>query len=598
MRGPELAAPGAFLGSLAAADVDRDGLADTRRSSPRSPGVKARSPSGCTFAAAAPAAVPGYLPAAVACGDLDGDGRDEALVSAADGTLSVFLGTPQGPALSKIYLAGASPPLVADMDGDGRLDASFFDPEGILVLVGRGDGTLVAPETVPAFSSGLGPGDHGYESVFMRNRGALAVGDVDRDGHPDILWLRGGPAGSVELAVAGGKGDGSLEPARSVRINDGPAYGRHTLALADLDEDGALDIVVTELGSQFPDRDGSLAVRLGNGDGAFRDAARYSAGHHPFAQAVARLDGDSHVDVAVVDDKGRMTIFYGRGDGSLEGAELSQVTARGAPLAADLDDDGHADLAIPTEGPGNCSLRVLFSDGSRSFQAREYTVGDFCLHEAVATGHLRGTGAAGLLARVDWDGLYLLSFDRRRDLRDPILLLAEPFQAAAAADLDASGVEEILLGGSENLSVFFQLGFPYLYGDPLVSPAGTAVYDLAVADLDSDGLPDVVTLGTSLVVYRNRLGVRFIRGDAAWDGVVDLTDAVAILEHLFLGAPRDGSCLDAWDANRDLEVDIADAIYLLFHLFASGSPPPEPFPWCGFREGPRGLGCVHHHPCG
>jgi len=51
----------------------------------------------------------------------------------------------------------------------------------------------------------------------------------------------------------------------------------------------------------------------------------------------------------------------------------------------------------------------------------------------------------------------------------------------------------------------------------------------------------------------------FTRGDVNLDGLVDLTDAIALLEYLFLG---EGMllCEDGSDANDDGEVDLADPI--------------------------------------
>lgn len=67
-------------------------------------------------------------------------------------------------------------------------------------------------------------------------------------------------------------------------------------------------------------------------------------------------------------------------------------------------------------------------------------------------------------------------------------------------------------------------------------------------------------------------GTSFIRGDANGDGIIDLGDAVCILNYLFKGDdPPDP--LDAGDANCDGIVDLGDAIYLLNYLFKGGDPP-------------------------
>ena len=82
----------------------------------------------------------------------------------------------------------------------------------------------------------------------------------------------------------------------------------------------------------------------------------------------------------------------------------------------------------------------------------------------------------------------------------------------------------------------------------------------------------------------------FRRGDANQDGVVDISDAIAVLTHLFLGGAA--QCLDANDADGSGAEEITDGIYLLNHLFAGGDPPPAPYPGCGSaRAEVPSLGC-------
>ncbi len=71
--------------------------------------------------------------------------------------------------------------------------------------------------------------------------------------------------------------------------------------------------------------------------------------------------------------------------------------------------------------------------------------------------------------------------------------------------------------------------------------------------------------------------LRFLRGDLNGDQVADLSDAVALLDHLFLDGlpPRPP---DAGDFNGDGDTDISDSIYLLFYLYVGGPAPPAPFP--------------------
>ena len=90
--------------------------------------------------------------------------------------------------------------------------------------------------------------------------------------------------------------------------------------------------------------------------------------------------------------------------------------------------------------------------------------------------------------------------------------------------------------------------------------------------------------------------VHFVRGDVVADGPLDLSDAVAALDYLFLAGPPP-PCLSAADTNDDGVVDLSDSVYLLSSLFLGGPDPAEPYPGCGGDPTPDGLGCLSYPIC-
>jgi len=83
----------------------------------------------------------------------------------------------------------------------------------------------------------------------------------------------------------------------------------------------------------------------------------------------------------------------------------------------------------------------------------------------------------------------------------------------------------------------------------------------------------------------------FIRGDANNDGLVNIADAVMVLNMLF-GRPHPPIvCGDAADANNDGAITMRDPLYLLQFLFGNGAPPPYPFPNPGIDPGWDQLAC-------
>ena len=77
-------------------------------------------------------------------------------------------------------------------------------------------------------------------------------------------------------------------------------------------------------------------------------------------------------------------------------------------------------------------------------------------------------------------------------------------------------------------------------------------------------------------VLRVVADVGFFRGDVNNDNVIDLSDGVFTLNHLFLGSDP-LPCPDAADSDDTGSIDITDAVFLLNHLFLGGTPPPPPF---------------------
>lgn len=86
----------------------------------------------------------------------------------------------------------------------------------------------------------------------------------------------------------------------------------------------------------------------------------------------------------------------------------------------------------------------------------------------------------------------------------------------------------------------------------------------------------------------------FIRGDTDGSANVNITDAMVILQHLFLG----GSglrCPDGADTDDNGRIDISDAVRLLDQQFRGGSPLPVPFPECGMDPSDDELGMCETH---
>lgn len=90
-------------------------------------------------------------------------------------------------------------------------------------------------------------------------------------------------------------------------------------------------------------------------------------------------------------------------------------------------------------------------------------------------------------------------------------------------------------------------------------------------------LPALTGSTVDVIVLEPPFPRLFVRGDADGTGKVDISDAVKILNYLFLGGDAP-PCLDAADVNDKGKVDISSAVSLLSFLFTGGAQPAVPFP--------------------
>jgi hypothetical protein len=262
------------------------------------------------------------VPAGIALGDLNGDGRSDVAVANGTGAkvVSVLLNDGAGRFARADYATGPSPQAVAvaDLNGDGRLDVVTANSSArtVSVLRNGGRGSL-APKA--DYTTGPLPT-------------AVAAGDLNGDGRADLVTAN---AGAATVSVLLNRGNGTFAPRTDVVTGGAP----NSVALADFDGDGKLDVATANPRARPVH---GVTVLLGRGDGTFRPRHDFPVSLDASRVAAGDLNGDGRPDL-VLSEAGNLAVMLNRGGGSFE-APL-WFGYGDAVAAVDFNLDGRLDLA-------------------------------------------------------------------------------------------------------------------------------------------------------------------------------------------------------------------------------------------------------------
>jgi hypothetical protein len=319
-------------------------------------------------------------------------------------------------------------PLLTDLDGDSHLDLVATARLARNALhVWRGDGRGTLTEITPTWSS------TGYA--------ALATGDINRDGFPDIVSAS--HFGPVQTLLSDGKGafNEQLLPR-----DDGFVAAQ----LGDVDSDGRLDLVL--VGYQ------KLGIQIYRGDGTGNWSATRTLpeamppdGMPGRDLVVADLNHDGHLDLVAAFQRWGIYVYYGDGTGAFIGGPVAFRQPWHTPeslAVGDVHHDGHPN------GPD-----VYLGDGHGAWKA----------------------SSAGLK------------------------VFSRAAAGVALGDVDGDGKMDIVAAGSFSGNAADRFGLCWFRGDgsggwQLVRESGLPIaglswpHSITLADLDRDGAPEIVAL--------------------------------------------------------------------------------------------------------
>ena len=520
-----------------------------------------------------------------ALGDFDGADGTDLLVRVSDGATGSFLGV----ALRQADGAFAAPVLspllphflsavAGDFDGDGVLDAAYYEDDAARVGWLRGDGTgrLGAPTTVeletahgdrldwldgPMACGRFTGGSRDEIAVALRDFGSwspteifllrvsspstlesvaryensdriswVRARDLDNDGVDELVAVSRNISGVIRFDGADGPSGRYFATKTGGGINDGSPQGD----LADVDGDGLVELIAatqTSIVSEI-----LVHTHLAHPPGGLSGMSVWFPAEA--AQlAVADLDADGFDDVIAVGSDGVGTLFGGA-DTFMPGV-VEPLTFGRLVAAGDLDADGDLDIvAGHTDG-----LTILRNGGGRTFEVDTVEAGS---PRSITIVDINHDGHADLMDESG--GRLGPAF-----VVEPTLPSGGPF---LFGDLDGDGVVDAV----GRFGTYLNAGdgtFEQVHAHPVEDGHTEGADEQALGDVDGDGPLDLVVGWGDGRVHVAR-GV----GDGSFEAPVSVD----------VGEARDPALGD-WDG------DGADEIFVLHPEGSSGAGRIEVLGW-------------------
>ena len=428
-----------------------------------------------------------------------------------------------------------APPTIADINNDGNNELL------VPAYNGKVYGWDASGHPLPGFPLTSIAGWH--------IRGRLALGDLDHDGNLEIAAGVESPARGVGAKIYIWRPDGTVltgwpQDTACHPVSGGQYCGIAAIILADIDDDGTLEVIAGTDNRDITNPDPSLYVPNLY---VWRSTGQAVAGEWPVeddhnvaiigAMAAGDLNGDGKADIVTGRDYNRLFAYDNRGndlpgwpvyvfwpyDTSGWGADQIEF-ARSAVTLADLDADGILEYIVPglrryanSATYYNTELLVYAPNGQRWRGWETPASGtsplsnmDWRMLQAPAIGDLNGDKQPDIVVTTQdgWVRAYtpakqlLWSFDyaqgRLQYASEPVI-----------GDVDGDGWNEVLFGTFDaNLSNVGTFSVWILGHNGSIKPGAPLAVDApgitsapALADLDSDGKLEIAAANANGKVY-------------------------------------------------------------------------------------------------
>ncbi|CAF1562361.1 unnamed protein product [Rotaria sp. Silwood1] len=426
-------------------------------------------------------------PISVAIGDVNNDNQLDIVASLyIAGSIAVFLGNGTGNfGMFATYSTGklSSPFVVvlADFNRDNNLDIAVANQNtgNVGVFLGIGDGTFMKQVT---FSTGLGTLPY-----------VITLTDFNHDTYIDIAVTN---TGSNEVVIFFGNGNGHFELAR--RYSTGSGSGPYGIALADLNSDKQLEIVVTYWGN------GYVAVLTEYNAAEFVNRTVYLTGSapHPYSLAVGDFNNENRSDIVVANsDTNDLTVYLTSKNGSFEAQTVLSIGIDSYPqyvITGDINTDKHLDI-ITVNSKSNTMSIIMGEDNGNFASQIEYSTGDSSHPYGIAMSDFNNDGRVDfVIANEGTDSIGVLFGFRYASFQTPTMYSNDNNQMPIGIivnDFNNDNYIDIaaVFAVTDNLAVLLGYGNES-FGPMITYSTGidSTPYMLAANDFNNDGQMDIV----------------------------------------------------------------------------------------------------------
>ena len=298
----------------------------------------------------------GVGPNALAVGDLNHDGRmDVVTANSISDSVSILYGHGDGTFDAPLnYAVGSNPTRVA---------VGSLRGNGLLDIVTANRGTNPYPPGTVSILLNNGDGTFSNGNTITVDPGAISVAlaDLNHDGKLDLVVACTDGYQGFNVDVLLGNGDGTFGPLTRLRSRDWGASGPIDVTVGDFTGDGNLDIVAANAG--YTD-----AFFKGNGDGTFQTGVSIPTDHRNAGVIAADLRGNGILDlISAGDTYGWVTTMRGNGNGTFQAPQRVGFSGSYSVAAADFRGTGKPDLAVMNDSDSGDSMQVLLNDGNGNF---------------------------------------------------------------------------------------------------------------------------------------------------------------------------------------------------------------------------------------